>query len=142
MVLTYLRYFSRVPRRLFIRLNSPYAIGLVSILSRHATAYRWRSLSRVRRHRASKPQGSSKRVLPWQVTMDQLICTSLCVVQRVRSICSITAECLHYCIPIAVLATKGYPGESRVHRHVHSAFVPKILKSICCTQGFIIATTA
>ena len=27
---------------------------------------------------ASKPQGSSKRVLPWQVTMDQLICASLC----------------------------------------------------------------
>ena len=26
---------------------------------------------------ASKPQGSSKRVLPWQVTMGQLICTSL-----------------------------------------------------------------
>ena len=30
-------------------------------------------LPRVRRHRASKPQGSSERVLPWQVTMDQLI---------------------------------------------------------------------
>ena len=28
-------------------------------------------------HRASKPQGSSKVVLPWQVTMDQLICASL-----------------------------------------------------------------
>ena len=29
-------------------------------------AYRWRSLSRVRRHSwASKPQGSSKRMLPW-----------------------------------------------------------------------------
>ncbi|CAN0001872.1 unnamed protein product, partial [Ascophyllum nodosum] len=39
--------------------------------------YRWRSLPRVRRHRASKPQGSSERVLPWQVTMDQLICASL-----------------------------------------------------------------
>ena len=37
-------------------------------------AYRWRSLPRVRRHRASKPQGNSERVLPWQVTMDQLIC--------------------------------------------------------------------
>ena len=43
----------------------------------HAIAYRWRSLPRVRRHRASKPQGSSKQVLPWQVTMDQLICASL-----------------------------------------------------------------
>ena len=29
------------------------------------------------RHRVSKPQSSSKRVLPWQVTMDQLICVSL-----------------------------------------------------------------
>ena len=28
-------------------------------------------------HRASQPQGSSERVLPWQVTMDQLICASL-----------------------------------------------------------------
>ena len=27
--------------------------------------------------RGSKPQGSSERVLPWQVTMDQLICASL-----------------------------------------------------------------
>ena len=46
-------------------------------LSGHAIAYRWRSLPRVRRHRASKPQGSSERVLPWQFTMDQLICASL-----------------------------------------------------------------
>ena len=30
-----------------------------------------------RRHRASNPQGSSERVLPWQVTMDQIICTFL-----------------------------------------------------------------
>ena len=43
----------------------------------HALAYRWRSLPRVRRHRASKPQGSSKQVLPWQVTMEQSICASL-----------------------------------------------------------------
>ena len=44
----------------------------------HAIAYRWRLLPpRVRRHRASKPQGSSERVLPWQGTMDQLICASL-----------------------------------------------------------------
>ena len=45
--------------------------------SGQAIAYRWRSLPRVRQHRASKPQGSSKRVLPWQVTMDQSICNSL-----------------------------------------------------------------
>ena len=43
----------------------------------HAIPYRWRSLQRVRRHRTSEPQGSYERVLPWQVTMDQLICTSL-----------------------------------------------------------------
>ena len=55
----------------------PYAIGSVPSLLSHAIAYRWRSLPRVRRHRASKPQGSSERVLPWQVTMDQLICASL-----------------------------------------------------------------
>ena len=53
------------------------AIGPVPSLSGHAIAYRWRSLPRVRRHRASKPQGSSEQVLPWQVTMDQLIFASL-----------------------------------------------------------------
>ena len=52
----------------------PYAIGSVPSLSGHAIACRWRSLPRVRRHRASKSQGNSKRVLPWQVTMDQLLC--------------------------------------------------------------------
>ena len=54
-----------------------YAIGPVSSLSGHAIAYRWRSLPRARRHRASKPHGSSKRVPSWQVTMGQLICASL-----------------------------------------------------------------
>ena len=66
--------------RPFIDLKPPHAIGSVSSLSVHAIAYRWRSLPRVRRHRASKPQGSSERVLPWQVTIimvDQLICASL-----------------------------------------------------------------
>ena len=54
----------------------PYAIRSVPSLSgHHASAYRWRSLPGVHRHRASKPQGSSERVLPWQVTMDQLKCT-------------------------------------------------------------------
>ena len=53
----------------------PFAIGSVSSSSGHAIAYRWRSLPRVRRHRADKPRGSSNRVLPWQITMDQLICT-------------------------------------------------------------------
>ena len=46
-------------------------------LSGHAIAYRWRSQPRVHRHRASKPQRSSKRVLSWQLTMDQFKCASL-----------------------------------------------------------------
>ena len=74
----YLRDSSRVPRRRpFIYLKPPYAIGSVPSLSGHAIAYRWRSLPTVRRHRPSKPQGSSGRVLPWQITMDQFICASL-----------------------------------------------------------------
>ena len=74
----YLLDSSRVPRRRpFIYSNPPYANGSVSSLSGHANAYRWRSLPRLRRHRASKPQGSSERVLPWQVTMNQIIYASL-----------------------------------------------------------------
>ena len=73
----YLRSSSRVPRRRpFIYLKPPYAIGSVPSSSGDATAYRWCSLPRVRRHKASKPQGSSERVLPWQVTIDQSICAS------------------------------------------------------------------
>ena len=73
----YLPYSSRVPRRRsFIHLKPPYAIRSVPSLSGHAIAYQWCSLPRVRRHWASKPQGSSERVLPWQVTIDQLICAS------------------------------------------------------------------
>ena len=68
----YLRDSSRVPRRRPF-MKPPYAIGSGPSLSGHAIAYRWRSLPRVRRDRASKPQDSSKRVLPWQITMDQLI---------------------------------------------------------------------
>ena len=72
----YLRDSSRVPRRRPF-MKPPYAIGSVPSLSGHAIAYRWRSLPRVHPRRASKPQGSSERVLPWQITMDQLICASL-----------------------------------------------------------------
>ena len=68
----YLRDSSRVPRRRPF-MKPRYAIGSVPGLSGHAIAYRWRSLPRVRRHRASKSQGTSERVLPWQVTMEQLI---------------------------------------------------------------------
>ena len=74
----YLRDSSRVPRRRpFICFKPPYTIGSVQSLSDHTIVYRWRSLPRVRQHRASKPQESFERVLPWQVTMDQLICASL-----------------------------------------------------------------
>ena len=74
----YLRDSSRVPRRrAFIYFKPTYAIGSVPSLSGHAIAYPWRSLPRVHRYRANKPQGSSKRMLPRQVTMDQLICSSL-----------------------------------------------------------------
>ena len=61
---------------LFIKKPS-YAIGSVPSVSGHAIAYRWRSLPRLRQNRVIKPQGCSQRVLPWQVTMDQIICASL-----------------------------------------------------------------
>ena len=74
----YIRDSSRVPRlRPFVYLKPSYAIGSVPSLSGHAIAYRCRSLPRVSRRRTSKPQSSSERVLPWQVTMNQLICASL-----------------------------------------------------------------
>ena len=63
------------------KFKPPHAIGSVPSLLGHAVAYRWRSLPRVRCHRASKPHRSSKRVLPWQVTMDQLVCASLSYTQ-------------------------------------------------------------
>ena len=72
----YLRDSSRVPRQ-HPFMKPPYATGSVPSLSGHPIAYRWRTLPRVRRHRASKSQGSSERVLPWQVTMGQLIFASL-----------------------------------------------------------------
>ena len=78
----HIRDSSRVPRgRPFIYLKPPFPIGSVPSLSGQAITYQWRSMPRVRRQRVSKPQGSSERVLPWQVTMDQLICASLCHTQ-------------------------------------------------------------
>ena len=72
----YLPDSSRVPRpRPFMK--SPYAIRSVPSVSGHAIAYRSRSLPRVQRHRTSKPPDSFERVLPWQVTVDGLICASL-----------------------------------------------------------------
>ena len=49
----YLRDSSRVPRRRPLNyFKPPYVVGSVPSLSGHAIAYRWRSLPRVRRHRA------------------------------------------------------------------------------------------
>ena len=80
-----LRGSPRVPRRRSF-MKPPYATGPVPSLSGHAIAYRWRSLSTVRRHGASKPQGSFERVLPWQVTMDQLIFASLeCDIKKIQN---------------------------------------------------------
>ena len=74
----YLRDSSRVPRRRpFNYFNPPYAFGPFPSLSGHTIACRWRSQPRVRWYRASKPQGCSERVLPWQVNIDQLICAYL-----------------------------------------------------------------
>ena len=72
----YLQDSSRVPRRRPF-MKPPYAIGPIPSLLGHAVGYGGRSLPRVRRHSASTPQGSSERVLPWQVTMDQLIFASI-----------------------------------------------------------------
>ena len=58
-------------------LKLSYAIESVPSLSDRAIAYRWRSLPRVRRHRASRPQGSSSNGCCLCITMDQLICASL-----------------------------------------------------------------
>ena len=49
----------RFPRRRHSPHIPPTDIGSVSSLPGHARAYRWRSLPRVRRHRAGRPQGSS-----------------------------------------------------------------------------------
>ena len=80
----YLRDSSRVPRRRPF-MKPPYAIGSVPSLSGHAIAYRWHSLPRVRRHKASKSQGSFERVLPWQVTMVQLICCCCCCCLHIKN---------------------------------------------------------
>ena len=54
------RNSSRLTRgRPFIYLRALCAIGSVPTFSGHAIAYRWRSPPKVRRHRASSPQGSS-----------------------------------------------------------------------------------
>ena len=55
----------------------PYPVDPYSTICDDHTYIHTYILPRVRRHRASKPQGSSERMLPWQITMDQLIFASL-----------------------------------------------------------------
>ena len=55
----------------------PYAIGSVPSLSGHAVEYRWRSLPRVRRHRASISHDSSSNGCFLCIIMDQSLCASL-----------------------------------------------------------------
>ena len=56
--------------------HPPLSVGSVPSLSGRAIAYRWRSLPRVRRHRASKRQGSSSNGCFLCITIDQPICAS------------------------------------------------------------------
>ena len=55
------------------------AIGSVPSFSGHTTAYRWRSLPRVPRHRAGSPPDSSRNgcCALSGITMGQLLCASL-----------------------------------------------------------------
>ena len=95
-----------------VHIKPPYAIGSVPSLLGHAVAYRWRSLPRVRRHRASKAQGSSERVLPWQVTMDQLIFASL--------------SHTHYWYEVSMLKVPSEPARSRLLWAILSLFLPVV----------------
>ena len=74
----YLRDSSRVPRRrpfIYLHRHTPSVQSRVNRVTQlRIDGVHW---PRVCRHRASKPQDSSKRLLPWQVTMDQLLCASL-----------------------------------------------------------------
>ena len=92
--------------KIFVLIKQPYAIGSVPSLWGHAMAYRWRSLPRVRRHRAREPQGSSERVLPEQVTMDQLICVCVCCVFSSHSFW--TSSSLD--VPAGVTQEEGHTG--------------------------------
>ena len=58
-------------------LKQPYAIGSVPCLSGDPFAYRWHSLPRFRRHRASSPQSSFSNGYCLFVTMSQLMYASL-----------------------------------------------------------------
>ena len=115
----YLRDSSRVPRRRPF-MKPPYAIRSVPSLSGHAIAYRWRPLPRVRRHRASKPQGNSERVLPWQITMDQLIFASLSHIHYWYEVCVCVCVFFPFILDIKFVGrtSRGHTG-GRSHRISH-----------------------
>ena len=73
----YSRDSPRFPRRCLF--TTPIAIESAPSLSGHAMAYRWCSLPRLRRHRASSHQGSSSNgcCLFRCIIMDQFLCASL-----------------------------------------------------------------
>ena len=111
-------------------MKPPYAIGSVPSLSGHVIAHRWRSLPRVRRHKASKPQDSSERVLPWQITMDQLIFASLSHTHYWYEVgmLKVPAVCVHTCrrstassenctLRLIYACDAGRPGSSEVPRN-------------------------
>ena len=122
-----------------VHMKPPYAIGSVPSLSGHAVAYRWRSLPRVRRHRASKPQGSSERVLPWQITMDQLIFASLSHTQywyevgmlKVPAVIrTYESNAILLCLRCMVIFSAGYPrGE-----YISSCSQQRTTNGCCCFQ--------
>ena len=73
---TYSRDFSRFRRRRPFMYPATCHRVSPDFIGSHATAYRWRSLPRVRRHRASSSRGSSDNGCCLCITMDQLMCAS------------------------------------------------------------------
>ena len=137
----YLRGSSRVPRRRPF-MKPPYAIGSVPSLSGHAIAYRWRSLPRVRRHRASKPQGSSERVLPRQVTMDQLIGASLSHIHYWYEVGMLKVPCVpsvqtgsHFLFPCPTPYLVSYYREHDIDRFLATPFLIVLLLLSAISYG-------
>ena len=73
----YSRDSSRCPRRRRYIFASTTHLGSVPSLSGHTIAYRWRSLPRVRWHRAGSPQGSSSNGCCLCTMHQMLLCSSL-----------------------------------------------------------------
>ena len=127
----YLRDSSRVPRRRpFIYFKPPYTIGPVPSLLGHVNAYRWRSLPSFCRLRASKPQGSTERVLPWQVTMDQLIYASLSHTHHWYELGML--KVLAICTLLTVLNCCANYGHQSASPYFTTYFIPTFLSTCGC----------